>query len=81
MDEKFFAAITAELIEAQGIALGLLTTAIASQLDAKRLAEDIGTRIRAAKNQPAFAGAAERIATHARDAALAVAQQQHPAKH
>lgn len=81
MDEKLFAQLMAELIESQGVALGLLTSAIASQLDAKQLAEDLGRHLHAAKNQPAFPGGAERITTHALDAALAVAEQQSQSRH
>jgi hypothetical protein len=81
MSEKLFAQIIAELVESQGVALGLLTASIASQLDAQQLADELGRNISSAKNQAAFPGAAENLATHALEAALAVAKQQSQSRH
>lgn len=81
MKDEMLAGIVSELIESQGVALGLVVSAIAEQLDADRLAQALQQRLDAAKNQKAYPALAGRIATHALDAALAVAQKQRKASH
>jgi hypothetical protein len=74
MNEREMKQLFAELIEAQGVALGLVVAAIAKQLDAERLACDLGELLTEAKNQRAYSVVAGLIATHALDAALAVSR-------
>ena len=81
MNERELQQLFAELIESQGVALGLVVSAIAPQLDAARLASDLRQRLSAAKNQQAFSEVAGKIATHALDAAIAVAALQKRATH
>ena len=81
MNERELQQLFAELIESQGVALGLVVSAIAPQLDAARLASDLRQRLSAAKNQQAFSEVAGQIATHALDAAIAVAALQKRATH
>ncbi|MEW6612733.1 MAG: hypothetical protein AB1409_08330 [Pseudomonadota bacterium] len=76
MDDKFLAGIVAELIEAQGVALGLVVSALASQVDAERLAQDLRKRLDAARSQKAFPPTEAKLTTHALEAALAVARLQ-----
>lgn len=76
MDEKQLQQLFAELIESQGVALGLVVSALAMQMDADRLAQDIQQRLDSARNQRAFPPTAARLTTHALDAALAVARMQ-----
>lgn len=81
MNEQFLKQALAELVESQGVALGLVVTALARQLDAKTLAADLEALIRSAKNQPSLPGLVDRIASHAHLAAQAVAAQQRNGAH
>lgn len=81
MDDKFLQQAIAEVIEAQGIALGLVVSALAAQMDAGRLATALQQRLSAAKSQPAFSDVAAHLTTHALEAALSVSAQQRKAKH
>lgn len=76
MDEKILGDLVSELVESQGVALGLVVSAIAEQLDADQLAKAIQTRLSNASQQKAYPPLAARITSHALDAALAVAARQ-----
>ena len=81
MDEKFLQQAIGELIEAQGIALGLVVSALAAQMDAGRLAGGLQEGLSAAKRERAFCEVAAHLTTHALEAALSVSAQQRKAKH
>lgn len=49
MNEEFLKQLIAELLHAQGEALGLLTAALVRQIDASRLAEDLRRQMKAAE--------------------------------
>ena len=71
MDEKFVAQLIAELKQAQGQALGLLTQALCQQVDPARLKSDLQRSIAAAKQLPSMSPIAVQIATQALAAAHA----------
>jgi hypothetical protein len=71
MNEQFFAQIVAELRDAQGMALGLLTQAICQQIDPAKLKDDLQKGISAAKLLHTTSPVAIQIATYAMAAAEA----------
>lgn len=71
MNEKFIAQLIAELIESQGVALGMLAAAVAKQVDPEKLTADLRAQLQAAKMTNKMPGATEKIATHALAAAEA----------
>jgi len=81
MDDEFIGQAFAELIESTGVALGIVVSAIAEQIDAGKLAKDIQQRLHASNRQDAFPPLAERLATHALNGALAVAARQKNQSH
>lgn len=71
MNEDFFKQLIAELIEANGQALGTLAAAVAKQIDPERLTSDLRTQLRASEAAGKWSPIASRIATHALAAAEA----------
>lgn len=71
LDEKFIAQGFAELKEAQGQALGILTQALCQQLNAAQLKDDLQKQIAAAKMLKSTSPLAIGMATHALAAAEA----------
>lgn len=65
MNEQFIQQAIAELIEANGQALGTLAAAIAKQIDPERLKSDLQSQLAASKQTPRWTPIAERIALHA----------------
>ncbi len=68
MNDEFAKQLSAEMIEANGLALALLTAAIAKQLDPERLVEDLQAQLAAAEARKVSA-LAIRQATYALAAA------------
>lgn len=73
MNEAFFKQIIAELIEAQGQAMGILTQSLCQQLDPARLKSDLQNQIAAAGKLKSTSPIAIKIATQAQAAAQAEA--------
>lgn len=71
MDGKFFEQLVAELIAAQGQALGMVVAAMARQVDPARLMIDLRAQIAAAGQMQSISPIAVRIATEALAAAEA----------
>lgn len=71
MNERDLQQLFAELIHAQGDALGMVVTALCQQVDPARLKNDLKTTIDAASRLPSTSAIATRIATHALAAAEA----------
>ncbi|MER2518609.1 MAG: hypothetical protein ABTR92_19800 [Candidatus Accumulibacter phosphatis] len=64
MNDEFARQLSAEMIEASGLALALVTAAIAKQLDPERLVEDLQAQLAAAEDRKVSA-LAIRQATYA----------------
>lgn len=77
LDEKHFAQLVGELVNAQGDAMALLVTALSRQIDPARLKTDLQQTIAAARMLPSTSAIAIQIATAAM--AAAQAQQMHQA--
>lgn len=71
MNETLIKQILAELIAANGQAIGTLAAAIAKQIDPERLTADLRAQIEASKHSPNWTSVATQIATHALAAAEA----------
>lgn len=71
MNEKMIGGVIAELIHAQGDALGMVVVALCQQVDPARLKDDLKRVIDAAGKLPSTSPTAIRIATHALAAAEA----------
>jgi hypothetical protein len=71
LDEKFIAQCFAELKEAQGQALGILTQALCQQVNPAQLKDDLQKQIAAAKQLKSTSPLAIDMATHALAAAEA----------
>lgn len=71
MDEHFIAQVIAELKNAQGEALGLLTQAICQQIDPARLKTDLQKMIAAAEKLHSTSPIALQMVRHAQAAAEA----------
>ena len=69
MDENLFKQLIAELIEAQGEALGLVVSALCQQVDPARLTADLRETLTSATLPPSASPLAIRIATKALGAA------------
>lgn len=69
MDDKYLMQLFAELKEAQGQALAMLTQALCQQVDPARLKSDLQRTIDAAKTLPSMSPVAVQMATHALAAA------------
>ena len=69
MNERELQQLFAELIQAQGDALGLVVTALCKQVDPARLKQDLAQTIEGAKMLQSYSPVAVRIATHALAAA------------
>lgn len=69
MDERTLQQLFAELIEAQGHALGLVVSALCRQVDPARLTADLRQAIAAARTVPSIPPLALRLATTALAAA------------
>jgi predicted lysophospholipase L1 biosynthesis ABC-type transport system permease subunit len=78
MNEREMQQLFAELIHAQGDALGVVVTALCQQVDPARLTNDLRAAIAAAKLMPEWSSVATRIATTAM--AAAEAERNHQAK-
>lgn len=78
MNENEMKQLFAELIQAQGDALAVLTTALCQQVDPARLKQDLEKAIRSAQTIPSFSPLAARIAKHA--LAAAEAEKMHQAR-
>lgn len=78
MNEKFFAQLIAELIEAQGQAMAILVQALCQQVDPGRLTTDLQAQIAAAQTLPSISATAIKIAIQAQ--AAAQAEKTHQAK-
>lgn len=76
MNEKFIGQIIAELIEAQGQAMAILTQALCQQVNPARLKSDLQRHIAAAEKLPSISPIAIKIATQAQAAAHAEAMLQ-----
>lgn len=77
MNDEFQKQMIAEILAAQGEALGILAAAVAEQVDADLLAQAIQRRVDAASANPrAFPGGTVQIATRALDAVLLAARNQ-----
>ena len=81
MDEKFIAQLFAELKAATGDAIGLVVAALARQLDATKLTEDLRSQIAAAVATKLISPVAIELATHALAAAEAETALRNPKKH
>lgn len=71
MREEDMKQLFAELIHAQGEALGMVLTALCQQVDPARLKKDLQSTIAAAQKLPSTSSISIRIATHALAAAEA----------
>lgn len=69
MDENFLKQLLAEMIEAQGFAIGLVVTAMCEQMDAAKLKDALHRTIEGAKQMPSTSQIAIRMATQAMAAA------------
>ena len=81
MDDEKLKKLFAELIEAQGVALGLIVAAMSRQLDAQRLVDDLRAQIDAAKLTNLVSPLAIRLATYALAAADAETASRSQDKH
>ena len=71
MNEQFFKQLVAELIEAQGQAMAILTQSICQQIDPGRLKTDLQKNLASAKSLPSTSPIALKIAQQAMAAAEA----------
>lgn len=71
MNDDFFQQLMAELIEANGQALGTLAAAVAKQIDPERLTADLRSQLSASEKLGKWSPIATRIAMHALAAAEA----------
>lgn len=69
LDEKAIAMLIAELKDAQGQALGIVTQAVCQQLDAVKFTDDLRRHIEAARQLPSVSPVALQMATQALAAA------------
>ncbi len=80
MNEDFLKQIIAELIYSNGQAIGLILAAVARQVDAQQLTDDLRAQIAAAK-QHGMSTMALDLASHALAAAEAETALQNPDRH
>jgi len=79
--KQIIAELKHELLDAQGVALGLVTTAIARQLDATRLTQDLEQCIAAAEKLGRLSPTGKLLAIRALSAAEAESLYQSREKH
>ena len=71
MNEQFMKQLIAELIEAQGQALGILTQALCQQVDPARLKTDLQKTLASAKLLKSHSTLTDKLVAHAQAAAQA----------
>jgi hypothetical protein len=81
MEKHYFDQVIAEVIASTGDAIGLVVAALAQQLDATRLTEDLRAHLAAATAMGKSSKVAIGLATHALAAAEVETALRNPAKH